>query len=106
MNGRTYIVIFFFWVALTIITPTLVFWSESSKPYMEVNGQKSEGMKDRKMIIGFGYGVKQASNEALSSRPLEAGATAEHQNWSWFQELESCVNKVFQKAMRLLIKIS
>ncbi|XVE69857.1 hypothetical protein DITRI_Ditri10aG0025200 [Diplodiscus trichospermus] len=104
MNGRAYVVIFFFWAALTIITPTLVLWSESSKPNLELNGQRSEGIKDRKMI---GYGVKQVSYETKSSTQSEAAAaTTEHQNWSWIRELESCVNEVFRKAMGLLTRVS
>ncbi|XVE94686.1 hypothetical protein REPUB_Repub02eG0030400 [Reevesia pubescens] len=103
MNGRTYVVIFFFWAALTIITPTLILWSESSKPNLELNGEKSEGIKDRKMI---GYGMKQVSNATISTTRLETAATTEHQNWSWLQEFESCVNKVFRKAMGLLIRVS
>ncbi|XVF63828.1 hypothetical protein PTKIN_Ptkin09bG0117900 [Pterospermum kingtungense] len=101
MTGRTYVVIFFFWAALTIITPTLVLWSESSKPNLELNGEKSEGIKNRKMI---GYGVKQV--ESMSSAQLEAAATTGHQSWSWLQELESCVNQVFRKAIGLLIRLS
>ncbi|EOY14799.1 Uncharacterized protein TCM_034070 [Theobroma cacao] len=103
MEGRTFVVIFFFWAALTVITPTLVLWSESSKPELEFNGQKSEGIKDRKMI---GYAVKQVSNATKSSTQLEAAATTGTQNWSWLQELESCVSKVFRKAMGLLIRVS
>ncbi|GMI96806.1 hypothetical protein HRI_003349900 [Hibiscus trionum] len=104
MGDRTFMVIFFFWAALTIITPTLVVWSESSKPYLETNGQKSEGIKDRRMI---GYGGKQLSNASISSTQIKAAAaTVEQYNWSWFQDVESLVSKVFQKAMGLLISIS
>ncbi|GMJ15411.1 hypothetical protein HRI_005210300 [Hibiscus trionum] len=104
MGDRTFVVIFFFWAALTIITPTLVLWSESSKPFLETNGQKStEGIKDRRMI---GYGVKQLSNASISSTQMKASTSIEHENWSWLQELESLVSKVFQKAMGLLISIS
>ncbi|KAK8596729.1 hypothetical protein V6N13_001336 [Hibiscus sabdariffa] len=103
MGDRTFVVIFFFWAALTIITPTLVLWSESSKPFLETNGQKSEGIKDRRMI---GYGGKQLSTANISSTQIMAAATTEHPNWSCLQELESLVSKVFQKATGLLISIS
>lgn len=69
-------------------------------------GQESEWIKDRKLI---GYGVKQViSNETMSSTQLEAEAakTHEHQNWSWLQELESCVNQVFRRAIGMVIRLS
>ncbi|MBA0567556.1 hypothetical protein Golob_005109 [Gossypium lobatum] len=106
MGDRTFVVIFFFWAFLTIITPTLVIWSESSKPLLEMNGQKNVGIKDRRMI---GYGVEQVSNASISSTQMEAATTStttEHHNWSWFQELESLASKVVQKAMGLLISVS
>ncbi|KAK8601289.1 hypothetical protein V6N13_058995 [Hibiscus sabdariffa] len=103
MGDRTFVVIFFFWAALTIITPTLVLWSESSKPFLETNGQKIEGIKDRRMI---GYGVKEISNASISSTQTKASSSIEHHNWSWLRELESLVSKVFQKAMGLLTSIS
>ncbi|KAE8729235.1 Endoplasmatic reticulum retrieval protein 1B isoform 1 [Hibiscus syriacus] len=103
MGDRIFVVIFFFWAALTIITPTLVLLSESSKPFLDTNGQTSEGIKDRRMI---GYGVKRLSNSSISSIQMkETAATIEH-NWSWFQELESLVSKVFLKAMGMLISTS
>ncbi|KAL4295979.1 hypothetical protein GQ457_12G031170 [Hibiscus cannabinus] len=100
MGDRTFVVIFFFWAALTIITPTLVLWSESSKPFLETNGQKIEGIKDRRMI---GYGVKETGNASISSTQTRESASIEHDNWSWLRELESLVSKVFQKAKGLLL---
>ncbi|KAH1057922.1 hypothetical protein J1N35_035987 [Gossypium stocksii] len=106
MGDRTFVVIFFFWAFLTIITPTLVIWSESSKPLLEMNGQKNVGIKDRRMI---GYGMEQVSDASISSTQMEAATTStttEHRNRSWFQELETLASKVFQKAMGLLISVS
>ncbi|KAE8667477.1 Endoplasmatic reticulum retrieval protein 1B isoform 1 [Hibiscus syriacus] len=97
MGDRIFVVIFFFWAALTIITPTLVLLSESSKPFLDTNGQTSEGIKDRRMI---GYGVKRLSNSSTSS--IQMKASIDH-NWSWHQQLESLVSRVFQKAKGLLI---
>jgi hypothetical protein len=39
MTGRIFLVIFFFWALLAIVTPTLVLLSESSKPYLDLNGK-------------------------------------------------------------------
>ncbi|GLT40116.1 hypothetical protein SLA2020_142720 [Shorea laevis] len=71
MTGRTFLMIFFFWAALTVITPTLVLWSESSKPDMELNGEKSERLKDRKLI---GYPEACSRNATVSSNQLETAA--------------------------------
>ncbi|OMO75174.1 hypothetical protein COLO4_26284 [Corchorus olitorius] len=100
-SGRILVVIFFFWAALTLITPTLVQWSESAKAAnLELNGD--QGIKDRKMI---GYGAKQVSNDVtISSTRSEAVAKTEQQ--SWLHELECRVSKVIRKAMGMLITIS
>lgn len=39
MSERTFVVIFVFWAFLTIITPTLVLLSETSKPALDLNGK-------------------------------------------------------------------
>ncbi|GLT92101.1 hypothetical protein SLE2022_099580 [Rubroshorea leprosula] len=66
MTGRTYVLIFFFWAALTIITPTLVLWSESIKTEVELNGEKGNRLKDRKLIGNPGA---QLTNATVSSNP-------------------------------------
>ncbi|KAH7849681.1 hypothetical protein Vadar_021383 [Vaccinium darrowii] len=46
MNGRTTVVILFFWAILTIVTPILVRLSASAtKPTMFFEGEKIEGTK-------------------------------------------------------------
>ncbi|KAH7524107.1 hypothetical protein FEM48_Zijuj06G0083900 [Ziziphus jujuba var. spinosa] len=50
MSGRTFVVIFVFWAFLTIITPTLVLLSETSKPLLDLNGEAGEGTKTRRMM--------------------------------------------------------
>ncbi|CAL1355842.1 unnamed protein product [Linum trigynum] len=54
MGDRTFLVIFFFWAALTIVTPMLVLLSESSKQSLLLsNGdvvQNAEVVKPRKMM--------------------------------------------------------
>ncbi|KAH7848691.1 hypothetical protein Vadar_006147 [Vaccinium darrowii] len=42
MNGRTTVVILFFWAVLTIVTPMLVRMSASAKPALHFNGEKTE----------------------------------------------------------------
>ncbi|KAL7605067.1 hypothetical protein Lser_V15G18702 [Lactuca serriola] len=50
MLGRTFLVILFFWAALTIITPILVHLSASAKP-LDYNGEiKYNGSQSRKVI--------------------------------------------------------
>ncbi|PSS31327.1 Cyclin-dependent kinase inhibitor 1C like [Actinidia chinensis var. chinensis] len=45
MNGRTYVLILFFWAVLTIVTPMLVRLSASAKPSINFNGEKTERTK-------------------------------------------------------------
>ena len=40
MNGRTYVLILFFWAVLTIVTPMLVRLSASAKPSINFNGMR------------------------------------------------------------------
>ncbi|KAI3408713.1 Protein RER1 [Psidium guajava] len=69
MSGRTYVVIFFFWALLTIITPTLVHLSESSKLKRSLDDENidSEALRARK---AFGFLKK-----PLASRPLDTERT-------------------------------
>ncbi|KAH1097143.1 hypothetical protein J1N35_014064 [Gossypium stocksii] len=123
MSGRIFVVIFFSWTALTIITPTLVLWSESSKHNFELNRKSSnllsfhsvfymfnlffvlyfsvkgtEAIKDHRKMIG--YGVKQVSNGTISVSRLEAAT--EQQKWSCLLEFGGWVIKVLRKAMGFL----
>ncbi|XP_044475639.1 uncharacterized protein LOC123203362 [Mangifera indica] len=50
MTTRAYVLIFFFWAVLTIVTPTLILLSESSKPDFHQNGKVREGINTRKMM--------------------------------------------------------
>ena len=40
MSGRIFVVIFFFWAILTIVTPTLILLSENSKTDLDSDGKK------------------------------------------------------------------
>ncbi|XP_057975729.1 uncharacterized protein LOC131163045 [Malania oleifera] len=53
MSGRAFVLIFFFWAVLTVITPTLILWSESAKPSSVLDGKKNEGATARKMMGYF-----------------------------------------------------
>ncbi|XP_052306226.1 uncharacterized protein LOC127904960 isoform X1 [Populus trichocarpa] len=67
MTGRIFLVIFFFWALLAIVTPTLVLLSESSKPYLDLNDvaveKKGGVLKPRRMM---GYLEKQPRIEEIA----------------------------------------
>ncbi|CAI0436122.1 unnamed protein product [Linum tenue] len=80
MGDRTFVVIFFFWAALTIVTPMLVLLSESYKQSLLLsNGDAvriAEVVKPRKMM---GYDHEEAekkwnstASENVSAVPSEA----------------------------------
>uniref|UniRef100_A0A7N0TYV4 Uncharacterized protein n=1 Tax=Kalanchoe fedtschenkoi TaxID=63787 RepID=A0A7N0TYV4_KALFE len=50
MNARTYVLIFVAWAVLTIITPTLIFLSASSRPE-DTDGLLAEAVKLRRLSI-------------------------------------------------------
>ncbi|KAI4316830.1 hypothetical protein L6164_024770 [Bauhinia variegata] len=62
MSERTLIPIFIFWLLLTFITPTLIHLSENSKADFNLNGNKTEGMRARRMM---GY----TDNHAMITPP-------------------------------------
>ncbi|KAG5246383.1 protein RER1B [Salix suchowensis] len=67
MSGRIFLVIFFFWALLAIVTPTLVHLSESSKPYFD-DVEKSEGLlKVRRMLRNL---EKQPTIEEIAPAPV------------------------------------
>ncbi|KAJ7005951.1 hypothetical protein NC653_005328 [Populus alba x Populus x berolinensis] len=67
MTGRIFLVIFFFWALLAIVTPTLVLLSEFSKPYLDLNDvaveKKGGVLKPRRMM---GYLEKQPRIEEIA----------------------------------------
>ncbi|XP_020097906.1 uncharacterized protein LOC109716762 [Ananas comosus] len=50
MPPRAYVLIFFFWVLLTIITPTLIYWSSCTKPYLGSQGEKIVDTRSRRVM--------------------------------------------------------
>ncbi|OAY50706.1 uncharacterized protein LOC110615760 [Manihot esculenta] len=74
MSERTFVVIFFFWAVLTILTPTLILLSESSKPALYSNVDKITAVtNDRRMMV---YAEKQPRRELIPSAPMEAPMAA------------------------------
>ncbi|KAM5564928.1 hypothetical protein ABKV19_019124 [Rosa sericea] len=104
MSGRIYVVIFFCWAALTIITPTLIFLSETSKPYSELQDEGSEGIKARRLI---GYAVKHrmSTTTAQDSSPSPSPAPAPtpiSESGSGISPID--LAKVFSESLRMVIK--
>ncbi|BFG17779.1 hypothetical protein CerSpe_040530 [Prunus speciosa] len=97
MSGRTYVVIFFFWAALTLITPTLIFLSETSKPYLDSNGEKIEGIKARRMIEIMRYQRSRAPTEAPAPTPTSDLKPA-------LETRETNLGKGLLESLRLVIK--
>ncbi|KAI9200126.1 hypothetical protein LWI28_003075 [Acer negundo] len=80
MNARAYVVIFFFWAVLVIITPTLILLSDSSKPDLYQNEKLIEVMKPRKMMAYFEKHLttpdSPAPNKLLNLAPAPAPGPA------------------------------
>ncbi|KAL1198712.1 hypothetical protein V5N11_002976 [Cardamine amara subsp. amara] len=55
MKGRAYVMIFFFWALLTIITPMLVSWSQSLKTLPQVSDEQEQKIKDNSPRRMMGY---------------------------------------------------
>ncbi|CAN1127000.1 hypothetical protein LINPERHAP2_LOCUS3756 [Linum perenne] len=77
MGDRTFVVIFFFWAALTIVTPMLVLLSESSKPSSLLSHavvENTEAVTPRKMM---GYSEKKwnSTTTTAGARNVSAGPT-------------------------------
>ncbi|XP_022135153.1 uncharacterized protein LOC111004493 isoform X1 [Momordica charantia] len=73
MTARTYVLIFFFWAILTVITPTLIFLSENSRlASADSTGQKSAKIKTRKMM---GRSVEDSMQTLMALVKMQAVAT-------------------------------
>ncbi|KAB2628122.1 protein RER1B-like [Pyrus ussuriensis x Pyrus communis] len=107
MSGRTYVVIFFFWAALTVITPTLVFLSETSIPYSDSNGEQVEGTKGRRLIGIIGYEAQRRprvlpTTEAPTASPSLAQAPVSELK-PGLKHGETSLVKVFIESLRFVI---
>ncbi|XP_050159764.1 uncharacterized protein LOC126633236 [Malus sylvestris] len=107
MSGRTYVVIFVFWAALTVITPTLVFLSETSKPYLDSNGEEIEGTKGRRLIGIVGYESQRQpqvlpTTEAPTASPSLAQAPVSELK-PGLKHGETSIVKVFIESLKFVI---
>ncbi|KAF5206472.1 hypothetical protein FRX31_003939 [Thalictrum thalictroides] len=50
MKGRVFVLIFFCWAFLSIITPTLIFLSASAKANLDSKDQDGVGVRARRML--------------------------------------------------------
>ncbi|TQD81952.1 hypothetical protein C1H46_032503 [Malus baccata] len=109
MSGRIYVVIFFFWAALTVITPTLVFLSETTKPYLDSNGEKVEGTKGRRLIGIIGYEAQRrprvlpTTEAPAASPPLSPAQAPVSELKPGLERGETSLGKVFLESLRFLI---
>ncbi|EFH39996.1 hypothetical protein ARALYDRAFT_494743 [Arabidopsis lyrata subsp. lyrata] len=55
MKGRAYVMIFFFWALLTIITPMLVSWSQALKNLPPLSHDQEQKIKDTSPRRMMGY---------------------------------------------------
>ncbi|PON40894.1 Transmembrane protein [Parasponia andersonii] len=97
MSGRTFVVIFFFWALLTIITPTLVHLSESSKS-QHLNEEKSEEIKVRR-IMAEKHSIRTPTS--LANLPAPAPAPAPSVNVP--RNRKTYLGKVFSESMKLVV---
>ncbi|KAJ9166070.1 hypothetical protein P3X46_020869 [Hevea brasiliensis] len=80
MSERTFVVIFFFWAVLTILTPTLILLSESSKPDLYSNVDKSGLLNTRRTMV---HAEKQPGKKLTPSAPMEAPTPAPSPELVW-----------------------
>ncbi|KAJ8641390.1 hypothetical protein MRB53_018084 [Persea americana] len=73
MNGRVFVLIFFFWALLAIITPTLVLWSASAKPSLGTIDERTIDIKVKRMMS---YIEKSYSRRVLRPQSPVAEAPA------------------------------
>ncbi|XP_010442118.1 PREDICTED: uncharacterized protein LOC104725197 [Camelina sativa] len=55
MKGRAYVMIFFFWALLTIITPMLISWSQSLKNLPTLSDDQEKKIKESSPRRMMGY---------------------------------------------------
>ncbi|KAJ4963845.1 hypothetical protein NE237_023784 [Protea cynaroides] len=81
MPGRAFVLIFFFWALLSIVTPTLIFLSASSRATLDHKGEQSGGTSPRKMM-GYVYG-EESKTEMEAPVPAPETTTAHTSNAFW-----------------------
>ncbi|GAB2246737.1 hypothetical protein Droror1_Dr00006619 [Drosera rotundifolia] len=77
MRRRAYVLIFFSWAFISIITPTLVKWSAQSKEDM-ITGKYNGGVETRKMLAMHTHlsGPRMPPQEAVEQGKLTQDAPA------------------------------
>ncbi|KAG1342805.1 hypothetical protein COCNU_05G010340 [Cocos nucifera] len=84
MPPRGYVLVFFFWALLAIITPTLIFWSASARSNLDPRGEFKNEVRTRRMMGSVENGYKkntttttatQAPAQAPGPAPMTANET-------------------------------
>ncbi|KAK6939483.1 hypothetical protein RJ641_029014 [Dillenia turbinata] len=97
MNGRAYVLIFFFWAVLTIITPTLILWSASAKANLDHDGEIGEGVKARRKL---GY-FEEHMRMQVPLAPVPAPAEAPELGWD--KELNGTTAQAQQPKLKKIL---
>ncbi|KAK9164180.1 hypothetical protein Syun_005082 [Stephania yunnanensis] len=71
MKRRAFVLIFFMWAVITIITPTLVIWSTPAKPSTTTanNPARSAGGKIRDRRLLTGHYLERNGSEPMAPAP-------------------------------------
>ncbi|KAF4350126.1 hypothetical protein CsatB_008750 [Cannabis sativa] len=102
MSGRTFVVIFFFWAFLTIITPTLVQLSETAKSQaQQLNDEKNEEIKARR-IMAEKHPVRTPIAPAINS-PAPSPVPAPAPTIKSPGNRKISLGKVLTESMKLLV---
>ncbi|XP_072961103.1 uncharacterized protein [Typha angustifolia] len=72
MPPRAYVLIFFFWAFLAVITPTLIFWSASARPNLDSQGEVRDDFIARRSMNSMENA--QVKNRRVVIPPLPAPA--------------------------------
>ncbi|KAK1321344.1 hypothetical protein QJS10_CPA03g00323 [Acorus calamus] len=79
MPQRGYILVFVFWALLTLITPTLIFWSASARPSLatqEIKERNNTEIKGRRMMGSSMRDGSQRNSSAPAPAPAPGPAPA------------------------------
>ncbi|XP_019710796.1 uncharacterized protein [Elaeis guineensis] len=74
MLPRGFVLVFFFWALLSIITPTLIFWSASARPNLASQGESRNEMRTRRMMDSIENGHIKNKTTTITQAPAPAPA--------------------------------
>ncbi|XP_017697444.1 uncharacterized protein LOC108511170 [Phoenix dactylifera] len=77
MPPRGYVLVFFFWALLTVITPTLIFWSASAKPNLDSQGEFRNEVRTRRMMGSIENGYKKNTTTTTTTTATTTQAPAQ-----------------------------